>query len=168
MSLENTRVFIGNIYYLAAASDLKQFFSAAGTIKKLDLFVDEQGKSRGCGIIHYSTRSEATKAVGMFHHTELCNRTITVKEDETFYLQQHKPVQISIKQMPVTVTWQQLKDVCREIGNVIRADVQVQPDGTSSGTVLYENSQEALRAVQLLNGAYFNGMKVEAFIDIIN
>ena len=168
MSLDNTRVFIGNIYYILTEQELHQLFSKAGTIQKLDLFLDEQGKSRGCGIIHYSTRDEALAAIKLFHLTELCNRKITVKEDETFYLQLQRPAQMVIKKMPLTVTWQQLKDVCREIGNVIRADVKYNNDGTSSGNVLFENSGEAAKAVTLLNGARFNNMRVEAFLEFNN
>ena len=138
MSLENSRVFIGNVYYLLTTADLKQIFSAAGVIAKCELFIDDQGKSRGCGIIYYNTKEEALKSIEMFHHTELFGRIITVKEDETFYLQNHRPIKVVIKKMPMTVTWQQLKDVCRSIGSILRADVQIQNDGTSSGTALFE------------------------------
>ena len=167
MSLENNRVFIGNIYYKLTKPELEQIFSKAGRIMKLDLFIDEQGKSRGCGIIHYSTKEEAVNAVKLFNLTQIHDRRITVKEDETFYLQHQKPVQISIRNMPGTVTWQQLKDVCREIGNVLRADVRIQSNNTASGTVLFEKSNDAIRAVQLLNGALFNGIRVEAAFDSI-
>ncbi|OMJ79493.1 hypothetical protein SteCoe_20503 [Stentor coeruleus] len=168
MSLENTRVFIGNIYFMLSTQELKQYFSKAGKILKIDLFIDEKAKSRGCGIIQYSTRKEAQNAIQLFHHKEIFNRIITVKEDESYYSQQHKPVQICVQKMPITVTWQQLKDVCREMGNVLRADVKIQNDGTSSGMVLFECYGEAIKAVELLNGAFFNGVRVEAYVDLNN
>jgi RNA recognition motif-containing protein len=167
MQSENTRVFIGNIYYSITESDLKLLFSKAGCITKLDLFTDESGKSRGCGIITYTTRVEALQAITLFNNTELHTRLITVKEDETFYLQQ-KPAQITITGMPPTVTWQQLKDVCREMGEVLRADIKLQSNRTASGTVLFDNNSQAAKAVELLNGATFNGMKVSAFCEFDN
>jgi RNA recognition motif-containing protein len=167
MYQENTRVFIGNIYYAIPLPDLKEIFSKAGTIEKIDLFTDESGKSRGCGIIVYSSRAEALQAITIFNNSELHSRLITVKEDETFYIQQ-KPAQVTIKGMPMTVTWQQLKDVCREMGEVLRADVKISTNRTATGTVLFDNNSQAAKAVELLNGAFFNGMKVEAFCEIDN
>ena len=90
-----------------------------------------------------------------------------MKEDETFYLQQ-KPAQITITGMPPTVTWQQLKDVCREMGEVLRADIKLQSNRTASGTVLFDNNSQAVKAVELLNGATFNGMKVSACCEFDN
>lgn len=168
MSLENTRVFIGNIPYLVSPEELQILFSNAGAIMKFEMFADERGKSRGCGVIQFSTRAEALKAISQYHHTSLYKRLITVKEDETFYMQQNRPVQISLKNMPMTVTWQQLKDVCREFGNVIRADVKIQKDGTSFGTALYETYTDAVKAAGQLNGALFNQRKVEASINLSN
>ena len=168
MSIENCRLFIGNVHYHVSSTYLQETLSKAGTITKLELFTDDLGYSRGCGIVHFSTRPEALRAIEMFHHTEICNRLITVKEDDTFYLHLNRPVQIIVKKMPMTVTWQQLKDVCREIGCVLRADVKIQIDGTSTGTVLFENCSDAIKAVKLLNGALFNKMKVEACIDSTN
>lgn len=167
MSQDNTRVFIGNVYYVLNIQDLIEIFSKAGNIIKLDLFTDEQGKSRGCGIIQYSSRASALRAISMFHNFELYSRFITVKEDETFYSQQ-KPTQIKLKGMPGTVTWQQLKDVCREMGDVLRADVKILKNGTANGTVLFDTEDQAATAVQLLNGAFFNGLKIEAFCEIVN
>lgn len=167
MSQENTRVFIGNIYYTLTIPDLMNIFSKAGNIQKLDLFKDEQGKSRGCGIIQYDSRKSALDAISMFHNIELYSRLITVKEDSTFYSQQ-KPAQIVLKNMPATVTWQQLKDVCREMGNVLRADVKIHKNGTATGTVLFDLEDQAEHAIKLLNGAYFNGLKIAAFFEGVN
>jgi RNA recognition motif-containing protein len=168
MFAENTRIFIGNIYYSVTVPELHALFSQAGIIEKLELFTDENGSSRGCGIVQFSSHREALQAIRLFHRFELKNRRITVKEDENFYLQIKRPTQIIIRKMPVTVTWQQLKDVCRDLGSVLRADVRLESNDTATGTVLYETCADALKAVQLLNGALFNQMKVEAFIDTCN
>lgn len=57
-------------------------------------------------------------------------------------------------QLPFHCQWQDLKDLFRQIGPVIRADVALGPDGRSRGfgTVLFQNEVDAEKAVNSLNG----------------
>jgi hypothetical protein len=52
-------------------------------------------------------------------------------------------------QLPYTVGWQDLKDLFRAAGSIIRADVKMGPDGSHSGTgtVVYETAQDAQNAI---------------------
>ena len=52
-------------------------------------------------------------------------------------------------QLPLTATWQDMKDLFREAGNVVRADVSVYPNGAPKGTgiVVYESHADANNAV---------------------
>ena len=49
----------------------------------------------------------------------------------------------------MTATWQDMKDLFREAGNVVRADVSVYPNGAPKGTgiVVYETHADAKNAV---------------------
>lgn len=53
-------------------------------------------------------------------------------------------------QLPPQATWQDLKDLFREAGSIIRADVQFYPDGTpkGNGIVVYENPEDAKNAIR--------------------
>jgi len=53
----------------------------------------------------------------------------------------------------------QLKDMFREAGNVVRADIAQAPDGTSKGfgTVLLGSTREAAKAIQLFNESEYCG-----------
>lgn len=55
----------------------------------------------------------------------------------------------SAQQLPYTVGWQDLKDLFRAAGSIIRADVKMGPDGSHSGTgtVVYETAQDAQNAI---------------------
>lgn len=56
---------------------------------------------------------------------------------------------MNANQLPYTVGWQDLKDLFRAAGSIIRADVKMAPDGshTGTGTVIYETPQDAQNAI---------------------
>ena len=62
--------------------------------------------------------------------------------------------------------WQELKDLMRAAGAVLRADV-AQADGRSRGfgSVLFESAESSQRAVSMFNGYDYNGriLKVRRF-----
>lgn len=57
-------------------------------------------------------------------------------------------------QLPYRVRWQDLKDLFRQAGTVLRADVSLGPDNRSRGygTVLLATAEDAGRAVDKFNG----------------
>ncbi|KAG2041229.1 hypothetical protein BDR03DRAFT_856733, partial [Suillus americanus] len=57
-------------------------------------------------------------------------------------------------QLPYRVRWQDLKDLFRRAGTVLRADVSLGPDNRSRGygTVLLATAEDAGRAIDMLNG----------------
>ncbi|GAA6024314.1 hypothetical protein JCM11491_005983 [Sporobolomyces phaffii] len=68
-----------------------------------------------------------------------------------------------IQGLPFTVGWQDLKDLFRAAGNIIRADVKIGPDGSHSGTgtVVYESAADAQNAIAMYNGFEFQGNLLE-------
>lgn len=61
---------------------------------------------------------------------------------------------IATLQLPYRVRWQDLKDLFRKAGTVLRADVSLGPDNRSRGygTVLLATAEDAGRAVDMFNG----------------
>ena len=57
-------------------------------------------------------------------------------------------------QLPFHCQWQDLKDLFRQAGTIIRADVALGPDGRSRGfgTVIFATDMDAERAVKMFNG----------------
>lgn len=55
-----------------------------------------------------------------------------------------------MKQLPLQASWQDLKDLMRQAGEVIRADVGMAFDGRpkGNGTVVFLNPQEAQNAIR--------------------
>jgi hypothetical protein len=61
---------------------------------------------------------------------------------------------MNIYQLPFHCQWQDLKDLFRQAGTIMRADVALGPDGRSRGfgTVVFATEQDAERAVKVFNG----------------
>ncbi|KAF8888533.1 hypothetical protein BD779DRAFT_1439874 [Infundibulicybe gibba] len=62
--------------------------------------------------------------------------------------------QLFVGNLPYRVRWQDLKDLFRKAGTVLRADVSLGPDNRSRGygTVLLATAEDAGRAVDMFNG----------------
>lgn len=62
--------------------------------------------------------------------------------------------QLFVGNMPFQAGWQDLKDLFRTVGNVVRADINIGVDGRpkGSGTVLFENVKDAQAAIDTYNG----------------
>jgi RNA recognition motif-containing protein len=70
-------------------------------------------------------------------------------------------------QLPYRVRWQDLKDLFRKAGTVLRADVSLGPDNRSRGygTVLLATAEDAGRAVDMFNGYTWQTRVLEVRLD---
>ncbi|KAJ3148434.1 hypothetical protein HDU89_004765 [Geranomyces variabilis] len=71
--------------------------------------------------------------------------------------------QLFVGNLPFTVQWQELKDLFREAGSVLRADVAVDASGRSRGygQVLMATVEEAQAAIEQLKGRDVGGRAIE-------
>ncbi|KAF9788638.1 hypothetical protein BJ322DRAFT_1050218 [Thelephora terrestris] len=69
--------------------------------------------------------------------------------------------------LPFHCQWQDLKDLFRQAGTILRADVAFGPDGRSRGfgTVVFASEIDAERAVKMFNGYEFNGRALKVHYD---
>ena len=76
-----TKLFVGNLSFNTAESELAEMFKQAGTVVSCEIVMDKfTGKSRGFGFVQMSTQEEANKAVEQFHGQNLDGRALTVNE----------------------------------------------------------------------------------------
>lgn len=76
------RVYVSNIPYEYRWQDLKDLFrSHVGEVSFVELFVDENDKPRGCGIVEFSEPASVKKCLEIMHRFELKGRKIVIKED---------------------------------------------------------------------------------------
>ncbi|KAJ6495375.1 RNA-binding domain-containing protein, partial [Mycena sanguinolenta] len=175
-----TQLFVANLPYRVRWQDLKDLFRRAGTVLRADVSLGPDNRSRGYGTVLLATAEDAGRAVDMFSGYSWQGRVLEVRadrirdfdtpfpEDEVLGLGQGTAVGrnlfvgnvrvsstfIAGSQLPFHVQWQDLKDLFRQAGTIVRADVALGPDGRSRGfgTVVFATEKDARRAVGMFSG----------------
>jgi cold-inducible RNA-binding protein len=76
-----TKLFIGNLEYTVTADDLRQAFSAIGTVADAVVISDKMsGRSRGFGFVEMGSEEEAKNAIEKLNGSDLKGRKINVNE----------------------------------------------------------------------------------------
>lgn len=75
--------------------------------------------------------------------------------------------QLYVGNLPYQAGWQDLKDLFRQAGSVVRADINIGLDGRAkgSGTVVFESVKDADNAISMYNGYEWFGRKLEVRLD---
>ncbi|XP_076356678.1 myelin expression factor 2-like [Tachypleus tridentatus] len=77
------RVYVANIPFESKWTDIKDLFrEQVGDVSYVELFNDENGKFRGCGIVEMKDEAAAQKAIDVLHRFEYKGRSLVVKEDD--------------------------------------------------------------------------------------
>ncbi|RWS31562.1 myelin expression factor 2-like protein [Leptotrombidium deliense] len=81
-SRASRRVYVANVPFDVKWSDLKDLFrDKIGNVSYCQLFEDENGRSRGCGLVEFQDGASAKKAIEILHRYNYRNRELVVKED---------------------------------------------------------------------------------------
>lgn len=176
------RVYVGNLSWDTRWQGLKDHMREAGNVAHAEVFTESSGRSAGCGIVEFETPEAAENAINTLNDTMLDGRSIFVRADreegkprrafgdgEGFSRRREsdRGRKIVVWNLPYHIRWQDLKDLFREYGSVIRADVPQTHDGKSKGmgTVLFETEIEAERAIQEMTGKEVDGRIVDCRLD---
>jgi RNA recognition motif-containing protein len=74
-------IFVGNLNWTTTEIELKQLFSAYGTVDSVRIATDrETGRPRGFGFVEMPDASEAHAAIEALNGTSLAGRPLTVNE----------------------------------------------------------------------------------------
>ncbi|KZT35376.1 RNA-binding domain-containing protein, partial [Sistotremastrum suecicum HHB10207 ss-3] len=71
--------------------------------------------------------------------------------------------QLYVGNLPYQAGWQDLKDLFRQAGNIVRADINIGADGRAkgSGTVVFETAKDAQSAISMYHGFEWYGRTLE-------
>lgn len=76
------RVYVSNIPYTYRWQELKDLFRRqVGDVNFAEIYMNENNKSRGCGIVEFGDTSDAERAVEVMHRYELDGRQLVVRLD---------------------------------------------------------------------------------------
>ena len=164
------RVYVGNIPYSCSKAELTRHMERVGEISRIHILTNEIGHPRGKAIIEYEAADAVDRAVLELNKSLLEGRVLIVKADEACPRKKSVsprpalPGIVSFSNLPLSVTSQQLRDVCKQAGPVQGCEVPLDHSGRSrgQGVVAFEHYEDALQAVRLFNGAVFNDRRVSA------
>mmetsp|Transcript_3936 Transcript_3936/g.8322 ORF Transcript_3936/g.8322 Transcript_3936/m.8322 type:complete len:207 (+) Transcript_3936:201-821(+) len=77
----SNRVYVGNLSWSTSWQDLKDHMRDAGDVQYAKVLQDRDGRSKGCGIVEFTTVEGAKDAIEKLTDTELKGRKIFVRED---------------------------------------------------------------------------------------
>ncbi|EKX39611.1 hypothetical protein GUITHDRAFT_160003 [Guillardia theta CCMP2712] len=81
MGTGGRRVYVGNLSWECKWQDLKDHMRTAGNVLHADVMTGPDGRSKGCGLVEFSSPEEAVRAIQELNETELMGRMIFVRED---------------------------------------------------------------------------------------
>ncbi len=188
---QGCRVYVNNLDWDVSWQDLKDHMKAVGKVTRADVMTSANGRSRGCGIVEFSSPSEAAAAIRQLNDSQLKGRAILVREDRepTRSLPPHAggaapPAAASssgghsrgggggapatgrsvyVGNLPWNTAWQDLKDHMKTAGAVAHVDILMRRDGKASGgaIVQYESARDAGNAIARLNDSMFGGRPLQ-------
>lgn len=174
------RCFVNNLAWRTSWQDLKDHFRRSGTVVFANVIRDQAGRSKGWGIVEFTTPAEAAQAVQEMNGSELDGRFIMVREDREDRDAQRgrgkgpsAPVESSGLQVVVHgIPWAYDDDKLRDIFsastlNISNAEVVYGKDSKSRGygTVRFSSTEEAQKAIAEYNGIEVEGRSLSLKID---
>ena len=174
-------------------ADLKDHFKSVGPVAHADVLKLPSGRSKGCGIVEFSSADDAARAVATMHDSMLKGRPLLVREDRES--REYKAatggasaaassgapaprgggggggggrVPVYFGNLAWSVDWRGLKDFAKRAGYPVSdANVMSGSDGRSRGfgVVSFDNMGEANAAIARLNGTELDGRAVEVRLD---
>lgn len=192
--IAGTRVYVGNLSWSVKWQELKDLMQTVGQVAYADVMLDRTGRSKGCGLVEFTTVEDAQRAIATLNDHELSGRKIFLREDREpesgsimKIAQRNAPpprsdrhaapiasteppaktASLFVRNLPFSVTHEQLRDHFMVVGEVDRAQVSMTPDGRSKGfgTVSFFNAEDAAKAIERLNGTDLSGREIAVLFD---
>jgi RNA recognition motif-containing protein len=73
------KLYVGNLSYNSGENDLRDLFSAYGTVESVAVITDrDTGRSKGFGFVEFANDAEAQAAIAGLNGKEVSGRALTV------------------------------------------------------------------------------------------
>ena len=177
---DSTRLFCGNLPWATDSTALYDMFQSFSPVKS-DVIYGQDGRSRGYGIVEFSSVNDARAAIEGLNNLSYSGRNLIVRFDQgngsgssssnrrakvggggdgfgSRGSSWNTEATVFVGNLPWGVTWQNLKDLFASLSPEY-ADVKIGSDGRSKGwgTVRFASAEQAHEAIQRFNGYEVNG-----------
>lgn len=169
-------IFVGNLTYDCTPDDLKKYFSGVGEVVRADI-ITSRGHHRGMGTVEFTNTRDVDEAIRQYDGSFFMDRSIFVRQDnpppedkrdrfqskrisrESHKRDSRESFTVYVENLPYSVNWQALKDMFKECGEVLHADVEIDSSGYSKGkgVVVFPNEETMKRAIRIYNNYEMNG-----------
>lgn len=156
-------IFIKNLDKAIDHKALHDTFSAFGNILSCKVATDTSGQSKGYGFVQFDNEESAQKAIEKLNGMLLNDKQVFVgpflrKQERDSFTANSKFNNVFVKNLSESTTDEDLKKIFGEFGIITSAVVMRDAEGKSKcfGFVNFENTDDAARAVEELNGKKFD------------
>ncbi|KAK1414508.1 hypothetical protein QVD17_30254 [Tagetes erecta] len=156
-------IFIKNLDKAIDQKALHDTFSTFGNILSCKIATDSTGQSMGYGFVQYESDESAQQAIEKLNGMLLNDKQVFVgpflrKQEREKSADKTKFTNVFVKNLSESTTDDDLHKAFSEYGTITSAVVMRDADGNSKcfGFVNFENTEDAARAVEGLNGQKFD------------
>ncbi|XP_047333230.1 polyadenylate-binding protein 2-like [Impatiens glandulifera] len=156
-------IFIKNLDKSIDHKALHDTFSQFGTILSCKVATDPSGQSKGYGFVQYDSEDAAQLAIVKLNGMLLNDKQVYVgpflrKQERDIAVDKAKFTNVFVKNLSDSTSEEDLMKTFGEFGPITSVAIMRDADGTSKcfGFVNFENSDDAARAVESLNGNKFD------------
>ena len=142
---------------------LHDTFSTFGNILSCKIATDASGQSKGYGFVQFDNEESAQNAIEKLNGMLLNDKQVFVgpfvrREEREFSAEKAKFNNVYIKNLSETTSEEELKKIFGEYGTITSVVVMRDGEGKSKcfGFVNFENTDDAARSVEALNGKKFD------------
>ena len=151
----SNRLYVGNLDYKVTTEELAAHFKKAAGFVSAEVSASNNGRSRGYGIVEFSSAAAASKAIESYNESTVGERKVFVRLDRGANVRanneeksERSPNQrrgnmnrskiaplrvrpedegrlVYVGNIPWRSSWQDIKDFFKEVGPVIRVDIPV-------------------------------------------
>ena len=160
------RVYIGNLPWSVDWRQLKDLLRQCGEVMYVDVAV-EGNRSKGYATAEFATSEAAAECIRQFNDFEVEGRTLNVREDREPRSLTSEGLSVSsdaglrrlyIGNIPLSVSWQDLKDHLRKHCEVLHVDIPIEGDRSRGYAIAeFPSTAEAVACIRHFHGTEFRG-----------
>lgn len=159
-------IFIKNLDLAITHRELYDTFSAYGNILSCKVAMDDKGQSKGFGFVHFENQESADLAIKQVNAMRIGAKEVYVAK---FLPKKERQLQkgsswsnVYVKDIDPAVSTEQLRAKFEEFGKTTSVAIMRNSDGSSKGFgfVCFERHEDAIRAVEALNGFLLGSKKL--------